>query len=192
MIEMLRPFLVRTVAVIAPRAVAVMVGGGLLTGFGSQVIDLRGELPVSTTRHYTHRPIGNVEGVVWHHSATKGASIHSIAEYHVEVRQWPGVAYHYAIGWDGIVYVLNDPTTISYQAQGYNSRTIGVVLIGNYEERRPTPEMEASIARLNGYLREKYHLRFAWLHGETKSTLCPGKYAAAYLRPLLYWPRPPR
>lgn len=190
MLELMRPLLARTVSVIAPRATAVMLGGGLLTGFGSQVIDLRGQLPVSETRHYGQRQLSAVQGLVWHHSATAGATIHSIAEYHVEVKKWPAIAYHYAIGWDGVVYVLNDATTISYQAQGYNSHTIGVVLIGNYEEHEMSDAMKASAARLEDHLADKYGLQYVWLHRDTKATLCPGKYAAAWLRGLTYGRKP--
>lgn len=185
-------FTMRTMRVIAPRAVGVMVGGGVIAGFGSRIVDLRGELPVSDGKHYRHRPIEQVHGVVWHHSATTGQTIRSIAQFHVEVRKWPAIAYHYAIGWDGVVYQLNDPATISYQAQGYNSKTIGVVLIGNYQERDLTPEMRSSILTLQSYLKDKYHLQFSWMHMETKPTLCPGRYAKAYLAPLMYGPRPTR
>lgn len=186
MIEFLRPLAFRLTMVIAPRAVVTMVGGGVVAGFGSQIIDLRGQLPTSIEKHYGHRPVENIKGVVWHHSATRGQSIHTIAEYHIEVRGWPGIAYHYAIGWDGVVYALNSPETISYQSEGYNSKTIGVVLIGNYEERDLTPEMEASIIKLNDYLHGEFNLQFAWLHRDTKSTLCPGRYATEFLRPYLY------
>jgi hypothetical protein len=105
---------------------------------------------------------------------------------HVQVKHWPGIAYHYAIGWDGRVYLLNDPTTRSYHTQGWNSRTISVVLVGNYQEHTPSAAMMRSAEHLSEYLRERYHLRYALLHRDTKPTLCPGVKATALLRHLLY------
>lgn len=183
-------FLVRLFGTVALRGAVTMTAAGSVAGFGSNFHDLRGELPVRSDMSYTIRPEGQVQGVVFHHSATSGQSIKSIAHFHTEVRKWPAIAYHFAIGYDGVVYELNDVTRASYHAQGHNRNTIGVVLIGNYESRELTEEMENSIIMLNEYLKDRYDLKFAWMHGETKSTLCPGKNAKAFIRPYLYGPRP--
>lgn len=170
--------------VLAPRAAVTMTGTGAAIGYGSSWHDLRGSLPTNGT--YGSRPESDVEGVVWHHSASRGQSIRNLAQYHTMVRGWPGIAYHFAIGWDGVIYQMNDVTTLSYHAQGYNSKTIGVVLVGNYEEREITDEMAESIVMLNEYLKDRYSLKFAWTHCETKATICPGKYAREMLDDLLY------
>lgn len=163
---------------------------GAPVGYGTAIHDLRGELPTRTDMAYVKRPESDVKGMVWHHSATRGQSIRSIAEFHTEVRKWPAVAYHFAIGHDGIVYQLNDVGTTSYHAAGYNRNTIGVVLIGNYHDRALTEEMEEAIVTLNEYLRDEYDLQFSWMHRETRPTACPGDYAVDYLTPLLYGRRP--
>lgn len=175
-------------AVVKPAIALTTIGAA--GDYGATFHDLRGDLPKSATQEYARRPLENVVGVVWHHSATKGQSIRNIAEFHTEVRKWPAIAYHFGIGYDGAVYILNDPTTTSYHAQGYNRKTIGVVLIGDYESRDLTPEMIASIARLQAHLKEELHLEFSWWHGQSKSTLCPGKYAISVLRPIMYGPLP--
>lgn len=188
----LRPAMARLLMKIAPRAAVTMGVAGAGIGYGTSFHDLRGQLPVSPTAQYATRPASDVQGVVWHHSATSPtATFTSIAKFHVEVRKWPAIAYHFAIDQEGVVYQLNDITTVSYQAQGYNSKTIGVVLIGNFEEGEVPPAMEESIITLNEYLRDEYALKFAWLHKECRKTKCPGFNAEWVLEPYLYGPRPP-
>lgn len=152
----------------------------------TQIKNLVGELPVSTEHPYGLRPAEWVEGVVWHHSATKATTIRSIAEMHIAQRGWGGIAYHFAIGWDGQVYQLNDITTLSYHSQGHNSHTIGVVLIGNYQEREMTDAMKESIVNLQYFLKERYNLKYSTMHRRLKATLCPGDHATEFLENLMY------
>ena len=182
--------LIRLALVIAPRAAVTMVGVGEVVDYGSTFHDLRGQLPARHDVSYAKRKLSDVQGVILHHSATKGQTINSIASFHSEVRGWPGIGYCFAIGWDGVVYQLHDVETISYHAQGYNKHSIGVVLIGNYHERDLTPEMEESLVMLVEYLRDKYGLKYFWLHRDCKPTICPGNYAADFIRPLQFGPLP--
>ena len=164
--------------------------GAVMSVDGIPFTDLRGKLPTRQDIHYGVREESRIEGAVFHHTATRGQTLTSIAQYHIEARKWPGIAYHYAIGYDGHVFLLNDPTTISYHTQGYNSRTISIVLIGNYQNNDLSDEMKRSIIVLSSYLNTLYDLQFMWMHSETKSTACPGRHAREYLQPILHGPRP--
>ena len=164
--------------------------GAVISIEGVPFTDLRGQLPVSSTAFYSTRPVENIQGAVFHHTASRGQTLRSIAQYHVERRNWPGIAYHYAIGYDGHIFLLNDPTVASYHTQGYNSRTISIVLIGNYHERELSEEMKRSIVLICSYLGIEYDLKFLWMHSETRPTICPGKYATDFLEPILYGPKP--
>lgn len=185
-----RAIVLRFAMVTGPRAAVVMCGVGGVAGFGSQIVDLTGQLPEHATKEYATRKASTVEGVVWHHSASSSQSIKSIADYHVQANKWPAIAYHYAIGSDGRVYKLHATTTVSYHAAGYNKRTIGVVLLGNYHTTEVPPAMEASALALQEFLKDEYKLVYAWMHKETKATACPGKYAEEFLKPTLYGKRP--
>jgi hypothetical protein len=164
--------------------------GAVMSVEGVHFTDLRGKLPVRQDVRYAVRDESRIEGAVFHHTATNGQTLRSIAQYHIEARKWPAIAYHYAIGYDGHIFLLNDPTTISYHTQGYNSRTISIVLIGNYQNNELSREMKNSIVVLSSYLNTLYDLQFMWMHSETKSTACPGNYAKEYLQPMLHGPRP--
>ena len=149
---------------------------------GAEIIDLRGQLP--TAGQYPTRDMAKVNTVVIHHSASRGQSIRSLAQYHVAVRGWQGIGYHYAIGWDGRVYWMNDPERRTNHAQGHNSRTIGVVLVGDYDLTHPSVEMVHAAQTLTAYLSEKYGVtRIVW-HRELKATACPGRYAVEALQHL--------
>lgn len=190
LMRLLRSLIGRLFGRTAAKGVVGMTIAGAPVGYQSAIHDLRGELPVRSDIEYVTRPAEQVKGLVWHHSATRGQSIRSMAEFHTEVRKWPGIAYHFAIGFDGVVYQLNDVTTTSYHASGHNRNTIGVVLIGNYHDRELTEEMEEAIVTTNEYLRDEHELEFSWLHRETKATACPGDYAVEFLGPMLYGRRP--
>lgn len=185
MIELIRRFAIRAVV----RPALVLTTAGSMSSFGASFKDLRNELPSSG--EYRKRKIEDVRGVVWHHSATDIRSTpKSLADYHVNFRNWPRIGYHYAIDYNGIIYIMNDPTRISYQASGFNSSTIGVVLIGNYNKDEITPLMKESILKMQEYLKNEYKLEFSWYHGETKSTACPGRNAIKLIKTIQYGRRP--
>lgn len=140
------------------------------------IIDLRGQLP--TSGEYPMRDMERIDAVVIHHSASRGQSIRNLAEYHVAVRGWNGIGYHYAVGWDGMVYQMNDVERRTNHAQGHNSHTIGVVMVGNYDLIHPTPIMVGSASHLVRYLGEVYGARMVLFHRDLKATDCPGIFAA--------------
>lgn len=193
---------IRAAVVLLPRGAVTMTVAGSGVGYQSnyvdlsdvtdriEVMDISGTLPHSPTKTYQYRRADQIKGLVFHHSATRGQTIRSMAEYQVEVRGWAGLGYHYAIGYDGRIYKCNDPLLKTNHTANHNTATIGAVLVGNYQEREPSEAMIRSAEHLEAYLMERYGLQFVWLHRETKPTLCPGDYAAARLRPLLIGPRP--
>jgi hypothetical protein len=182
----LKPLILRLSMRVAPRAAAGMAAAGGIMGYGSSIVDLRGELPVRADMSFPTRSMSDIEGLVIHHSATQSQSIRSIAQFHTEMRKWPGISYHFAIDQQGVIYQMNSLTDCSYHAQGYNRRTIGMVLLGNFQEGwMPEPMLESLIV-MNEHLRDEYNLKYAVLHKDTKKTACPGKFAEMDIRPYLY------
>lgn len=146
----------------------------------THIVDLRGELP--TNGSYGYRPKEAIEGLVIHHTATAGQTFKRIAEYHVQVKKWPEIGYHYGIGWneegkEATIYLFNDPLEWTNHAKGWNYRTVGCVLMGNYENIHMTKEQVLASLKLEAYLRDLYGIRYTKYHSETKSTACPGRFA---------------
>jgi len=159
-----------------------MTATGLAVGHESAFIDLRGKLPVRQDIQYKMRTEAEIDGIIWHHTASRAQTIRSIAEYHTKVRGWPEIAYHFAVGHDGKVYQLLDVQKWSHHAAGHNRNNIGIVLIGNYEDNEPSPQMLASAKIIQRNLVQQYNIKHVWLHKDTKATLCPGKHATKTLR----------
>lgn len=145
-----------------------------------KIIDMRGTLPTREGVRYATRSEAQITGIVWHHTAgNREQPIRDIADYHVRVRKWPGIGYHYAIDQEGKVFQMQAVTTVSYHAYMNNTPNIGVVLVGNYEEERPSPAMKAAAKALLRCLKARHRIQHVWMHSETKATLCPGRYARA-------------
>ena len=144
------------------------------------------ELPKHGTKKYKTRLLSDIKYIVIHHSATKNGSPLSFAKYHVESRNWPGIGYHYVIGKDGIIHKTNNLTTMSYHAGSCNRQGIGICLIGNFEEDRPTQEQYNALAKLTKELQKKYSWLIIKKHKDLTKTNCPGNnFDITYLQTLL-------
>lgn len=136
---------------------------------------------------------GRWRNIVLHHTATEKGDPEAIDRFHREVRKWEnGLGYHFLIGngnglADGEVYPSRrwreQLDGAHVQMQGHsngNSFAIGVALVGNFEERIPTPRQLASLRGLLHFLMMEYGI----MHGEVvghgdvaaKHTLCPGSF----------------
>ncbi|MEX0702842.1 MAG: peptidoglycan recognition family protein [Planctomycetales bacterium] len=130
--------------------------------------------------------------VVIHHTAAERGSVDSIHETHLQRKDargkpWLGIGYHFVIGnGQGMPDGEIEPTfRWREQLHGahagvgeYNQHGIGVVLVGNFEERPPSSAQLAAVKRLVGALRAEYGIPAAKVvgHGDVKATECPGKY----------------
>lgn len=121
----------------------------------------------------------SVDTVVIHHSATRRntpdsmRTIRAFARYHTGTMGWHVIAYTYIIDQHGVIYQVNDPSTVSYHAgnRDMNIRSYGICLIGNNMKDPPTAEqLDATIALVKALGRPII------AHREVKgtSTSCPG------------------
>lgn len=111
------------------------------------------------------------------------------------------IAYHYFIGSDGTLVKnrTNDERTMHTRCglddespeydpdckgpQFVNERSIAVVLAGDFEHEKPTPEQLATLTSLLDKLRSRFNLprRAVMGHLEASPTACPGKYLQSFL-----------
>ena len=115
--------------------------------------------------------------IVIHHAAmaatTSRADIHDL---HLS-NGWAGIGYHKVILSDGTVEAGRPETVIGAHAYGANTRSIGIVLVGNFEEQLPTPAQLSAAVRVTRELMGQYKIppEKVLPHREaTKGTLCPG------------------
>lgn len=143
---------------------------------------------------------GRWRKIVVHHTATKGGTAEAIDRYHRENNKWEnGLGYHFVIGNgrpgsdgkatpDGFVFVGNrwiqqlDGAHIRKmkgESANANSFSIGIALVGDFENADPTAKQVAALRKLLTFLMEEYSIspRNVVGHGEAAATvtLCPGK-----------------
>jgi len=139
------------------------------------------------------------EAIVVHHSASDvgGAKTFDVAH---RARGWDELGYHFVIGNgtttpDGYVEVgsrwkkqkhgahCKTPTNF------YNDFGIGICLVGDFDQSRPTQAQIESLHRLIAYLSQRYHISSSHIYGHREArgthTNCPGKYFP--MADLRYW-----
>ena len=124
--------------------------------------------------------------VVVHHSAIQNVSPAEIQELHMDGRGFADIAYHFLIASDGVIYEGRQINIRGAHVQGFNTGSVGIVLIGNLNETYPTQPQLESLEMLVDYLRYTYEVRYLAGHKDypdqsPDGTECPG----ANLYPLL-------
>ena len=117
--------------------------------------DIVDELPKHPTKTFSVRPLQQIDRLILHHFASNGTP-EAVANYHINNRDWPGIAYHYVIAKDGTIYKTNRHETISYHVAGENYRSIGISLEGNFEIEPHIPAQINSLNFLIPYLRSQF------------------------------------
>jgi len=127
--------------------------------------------------------------IVVHHSATTWGSADEFDRIH-RARGWDELGYHFVIGngsgaGDGEVQI--GPRWFK-QKHGahckvadhpeYNDVGIGVCLVGNFNDSRPTEAQMRALASLVRFLTERYRIPRSQIygHGQLKATDCPGRH----------------
>jgi uncharacterized protein with LGFP repeats len=126
------------------------------------------------------------------------AIVRSILAYHTQSRGWCDIGYNYLIDRYGQIYVgrAGGPRlpVRGAHAGDYNTNSVGVSLIGNFEEARPTKRIKHALVRFIGWRlgtsyvpahgKVKLHgKRFNRIsgHRDADATACPGKYVYRWL-----------
>ena len=132
------------------------------------------------------------EYIIIHHSATETGSVESIHEEHLKRRDaegnhWLGIGYHFVIGNghgmpDGTVqstFRWNEQIHGAHSGIAvFNSRGIGICVIGNFEEAAPSKAQLDSLKTLVKVLSVRHRITPKNFMGHTavKTTACPGKH----------------
>lgn len=108
------------------------------------------QTPVSTT--VTH--------IIIHHSAANTRSndfpavIRSIWDFHANTRGWDDIGYNWLIDANGVIYEGRGEERLGAHFSCMNEETVGICLIGNFEEDKPT---EAALEALQQFVAWEAH-----------------------------------
>ncbi|WP_439741227.1 peptidoglycan recognition protein family protein [Bacillus pseudomycoides] len=135
------------------------------------------------------QPLQNVTKLIIHHTAEDGWDVYKTHEFHQKVRGWSGIGYNYFIEEDGTVFEGRG-LYIGAHAKGYNSKTIGICMTGNFDKYDPTLAQIDSLHSLCKWFMKKFSiceehiLGHRELEGVTKT--CPGtRFSMVELRKTL-------
>jgi len=117
--------------------------------------------------------------IVVHHSAIANAGPSEIQDLHMDRRGFADVAYHFLIDADGLIYEGREINIRGAHVQAFNTGSVGIVLLGNFDEEQPTNAQFNSLRALVDYLRYKYEIRYLAGHKDypdqsPDGTECPG------------------
>lgn len=141
----------------------------------------------------------SVELITVHHTAMKvngdnrsGVErMRALYQYHANNRGWGDIGYHYLIDENGQIYEGKSGGNYVVAGHAYcnNIGTVGVALLGNFEEEEPTPEQLQSLQWLIVDLAGEYdidlnrsvtfhgkHMDPVVAHRDLLATECPGFY----------------
>lgn len=112
--------------------------------------------------------------IILHHSATNEGSFNSIRNYHVEVRGWKDIGYHYLIEKDGGLYPGRDEKEVGAHTIGENESSIGICLVGDFDHYEPTKAQLRTLNDLIVDIFDRYGKMPIQRHSDYSSKTCPG------------------
>lgn len=122
--------------------------------------------------------------VVIHHSAMPpDEGPREIQQVHMQGRNFLDVGYHFLIDREGRIYEGRSLAVHGAHVREHNAGTLGIVLLGNYEEIEPTIDQLQRLRWLIGALMANHPLTHLAGHSDflPGKTLCPGKNLAPLL-----------
>ncbi|XP_055301526.1 peptidoglycan-recognition protein SC1a/b-like [Sitodiplosis mosellana] len=140
-----------------------------------------------------------VNFVIIHHTATPQcdtteqciASLSSIQKVHQNTNGWSDIGYNFIVGGDGKVYEGRGFNVIGGHASQFNAKSIGISLIGNWNDAVPGQNMLRATQEIIDFAVEEGHLASNYqLHGhrQVSQILCPGN---ALFNEIKDWPHFP-
>ncbi|MFT7676209.1 MAG: hypothetical protein ACI8QC_000177 [Planctomycetota bacterium] len=140
--------------------------------------------------------------ITLHHSALEDAptigtskqdaisALRMVQRSHMDGRGWGDVGYHFLIDPAGRIWQGRELQYQGAHAGGKSGRNnvgnVGICLLGNFDEVRPTSATLASLDNLVDELCRRYTIPRTGIvaHTDWKATLCPGRYLLPHVRRL--------
>lgn len=143
-----------------------------------------------------------IKKIIIHHTATTAnlddpeVAMRAIYYYHAVTRGWGDIGYNYVVAPDGTVFEgrAGGDGVVAGHASGYNTGSVGIALLGNYETSQIPGELMQSLTGLiyekadlhgispatSGIFRGKSMLNVL-AHRDVDATTCPGQNAYDFL-----------
>ena len=125
-------------------------------------------------------------GVIGHHTAMTDCftfdecvrEMQVIQDFHIDDRGWWDIGYNFLIGQDGRIYEGRGFSVQGAHCSGWNTKTLGFSVMGNFMEKLPTESALAAAKQLMAEMeRRNYVAPSCWSfygHRDKSTTECPG------------------
>jgi N-acetyl-anhydromuramyl-L-alanine amidase AmpD len=140
--------------------------------------DIVDRLPTHEVHRYPSRELTDIGQIVIHHTATSPTiTPQRLAEYQVRQLDKAGIAYHYVVGADGVIFQTNQLETVSDHAYRRSQESVGICFTGNFTSAIPTTAQLEAGAQLCAWLLARLRLSSDKIVGlgEFVNTQSPGK-----------------
>jgi N-acetyl-anhydromuramyl-L-alanine amidase AmpD len=148
------------------------------------------------TASISRREAGDIHSIIIHHSATASGNVEVFRKYHLK-QGFADVGYHYVIcnghgGPDGEVQEGRPELMTGAHAPARNADSIGVCLVGDFTQGKPTTAQMLALYALLKDLMRRYHIspKDVLAHKEVSQTDCPGSLDVAAIRARMMKPPP--
>ncbi len=145
------------------------------------------ELDENLKKEAIFYPLEKVEKIVIHHAEIESGNRDYYGWFHKGIRGWSDVGYHFIIGngvdslsIDGDIEIGRAINIQGAHVKSHNHNTIGICLVGNMDNHKPTEKQMESLLNLLNRLIKEFSLSkndicgHRDFDGVTKS--CPGKF----------------
>lgn len=131
------------------------------------------------------RDLSAINLIVVHHTAgPQSQTIFDIHQAHLD-NGWAGCGYHYVIDPMGIIYKGRKNMHVGAHCPGHNADSLGIALIGNFQEIQPPGEQVFALVKLIRELKIAYpKITKIGGHCDFIATACPGKFLVYELQRL--------
>lgn len=122
------------------------------------------------------------EMIIIHHSATADGStlndFNAIRNYHINTNKWNDIGYHWVIEYDNGIKVKQGrkENVTGAHTLGYNEKSIGICVVGNFDKTQPTVEQMTVLKNLITDIYKRYGRLPIHYHNEFANKTCPGKF----------------
>lgn len=119
--------------------------------------------------------------------APKRSEIHflqSVQKYHINMRKWADIGYHFLIGKTGKIYEGRLLHYYGAHVKNNNTANIGIAMLGDFNSDKLNKAQEKSLKILIEALQEKYNIpeEKLFAHRELSNTSCPGDHTMEFLK----------
>ncbi len=126
--------------------------------------------------------------IIVHCSDTVSGNAAAIRNYHMTVKHWQDIGYHFVIDLDGMIEVGRKESLIGSHCRGENHDSIGICLIGvdafGPVQMESLEKLVHSLLNKYGLMTEDVSCHYEWPSAKAQGKTCPN-IKAEFLRDLI-------